>query len=503
MSSYKFSAHGAVNGMLPGDVSVELNFGNVNVGIVGLNSTWLQLGSAEYDGRLEISSRQLMALTNEDPDGWCRRHDLNLLVTHQPSSWFSQDSLSEWRSEIAVPGRFDAHLFGHMHTPNAFSLSEGGDRARVNLQSASLFGLETFGSGITRIHGYSAVRANLAEEKKHLTVWPRVSKKQTSGWLRIVPDQSFTLNEDNSFNILIEGSPNRDSVPAVDRVPTAQRGELISLESGSAKLDRIRYRLKTSKAHASVRLAEQDQAIKELSSRRVIWLKSEWGMGSSGFLGAVISKQGRDSQSVFRFSLQSYSTRERFVDEIRNTLGFGFEELCELISRIPNSTLIFDDIPTGGSLNLEFLERDVEDLALVILEYCPSGQLIMRTRKEPREPQFPLLSLRPLDEPDTSAYINQSEDGGISIATPDVVSRIQRHTDGSPDRVDKTLRELKVVSLSEITASNPDVSSGPKGIARAPDALVEAIQNLKSSNNSDLKRSFSLLKTLSAFPNGE
>jgi hypothetical protein len=113
-------------GMLIGDQAGTIRKGNLRVGLIGLNSTWLQLDGDEYRGKLHVDARQLHRVTNDSPASWCDTNDVNLLITHHPVDWLHKDSQSFWDSDINPPGRFDVHLHGHMHKPISKGTTVGG-----------------------------------------------------------------------------------------------------------------------------------------------------------------------------------------------------------------------------------------------------------------------------------------------------------------------------------------------------------------------------------------
>ena len=109
----------ARDGLLPGEFSVTLEIDDVRIGVVGLNTTFLQLAGGNYLGRLEWDVQQFNAACLGDPSGdgpgWVRDHDLCLLMTHQGPEWLSNHSREDVYREINPAGRFAVHLFGHMH----------------------------------------------------------------------------------------------------------------------------------------------------------------------------------------------------------------------------------------------------------------------------------------------------------------------------------------------------------------------------------------------------
>jgi predicted phosphodiesterase len=113
-------------GLLPGDQSHTLNLGTQKVGIVTLNSTWLQIDDSDYLKKLHVDTKQLLKVTKDDPHAWCEENAFNIIVTHHPLDWLHDDSQSYWHSDINPHSRFDLHLYGHMHEAASASLSTGG-----------------------------------------------------------------------------------------------------------------------------------------------------------------------------------------------------------------------------------------------------------------------------------------------------------------------------------------------------------------------------------------
>lgn len=164
-------------GLLPGDGALSLRVGGVDVGVVGLNSAFLQLAEGDFFERLDVDPRQLHEVCGHDAPAWLRRHDVNFLLTHHPPPWLHPRARQEFSAEIDIPGRFAAHLFGHMHEGTSTVTSIGGAPERRTLQGASLFGLEHYkdreGRQLKRIHGYSAGRVELLGATARLRLFPR------------------------------------------------------------------------------------------------------------------------------------------------------------------------------------------------------------------------------------------------------------------------------------------------------------------------------------------
>jgi 3',5'-cyclic AMP phosphodiesterase CpdA len=81
----------AQSGLLPGDFSASYEKDGLRLGVVGLNSAFLQLGNGVAEGALlDVDVRQLHKVC-EDPVDWTKAHDINLLMTHHPVPWLNPD----------------------------------------------------------------------------------------------------------------------------------------------------------------------------------------------------------------------------------------------------------------------------------------------------------------------------------------------------------------------------------------------------------------------------
>lgn len=214
LGSHPFQGPALQHGPLPGDFSAALSKDGLRLGVVGLNSAFLQLGGGDYLGKLALDVRQLHGACGGDAPLWLRECDYALLMTHHPPTWLSAQGRAELQGEIAPPGRFVAHLFGHMHEGSATTLAVNSAQARRELQGASLFGLETFGEHVDRRHGYAAGRLTVdARNEASLRLWPRIARKHPAGHWRIVQDLDFELLDDQGTRPEILPPPRRRAAP--------------------------------------------------------------------------------------------------------------------------------------------------------------------------------------------------------------------------------------------------------------------------------------------------
>jgi predicted MPP superfamily phosphohydrolase len=186
-------------GELPGDFSAVLEKDGTSLGIVGLNTAFLQLSEGDYKGKLAIDPIQFNRACGGDGPAWVKRHNTSLLLTHQPPDWLTPDSQAQLEAEIAGYDNFAVHLFGHMHEARYSAQARGGAPELRAFQATSLFGLETFGESkkIERRHGYAVGRIELEGDKGGLTFWPRHAKlgTETRQW-NVVVDTDIFLDKD-------------------------------------------------------------------------------------------------------------------------------------------------------------------------------------------------------------------------------------------------------------------------------------------------------------------
>ena len=104
-------------GLLPGDFSATIERDGCSVGILGLNTAFLQLTGGDYEGSLALHTKQFHAACAGDGPAWAKRHNACLLMTHHPPVWLDADSRQHLDGEIANAGRFAVYLCGHLHEP--------------------------------------------------------------------------------------------------------------------------------------------------------------------------------------------------------------------------------------------------------------------------------------------------------------------------------------------------------------------------------------------------
>jgi hypothetical protein len=87
-------------GLLPGDCSASFEPDGFSVGIVGLNSAYLQLAGGNFERRLHLDARQVHAVCQGHGADWTKRHDACLLLTHHPVQWLTPEAQKHFVDEI-------------------------------------------------------------------------------------------------------------------------------------------------------------------------------------------------------------------------------------------------------------------------------------------------------------------------------------------------------------------------------------------------------------------
>jgi hypothetical protein len=280
-------------------------------------------------------------VTDDDPHAWCGKNDFNIIVTHHPTSWLDHNSLAYWISDINPSGRFDVHLFGHLHEPKTESISAAGSRPKTSIQAASMFGLAYTKEGIERSHGYSVARLSIQPHQMEVRFWPRKLHKLDNGERKLGPDVKFDLAPDNSATILLRSLSETSAF--AERQPS-ERTTLGSIAEQSREvLQKIRYQITSAPAHTNVRKIEQRRLQEMLLDRPAAWVIAEWGMGEDGFLSSIGQLKGHVERPVYRLDLTDFKNRQEFLNEISEILDCSFQQLCELVSQSGDSVLLLDN----------------------------------------------------------------------------------------------------------------------------------------------------------------
>ncbi len=236
LKNQAYKIDGLNYGILPGDFSATIEKDNVRLGIVGLNTSFLQLTGDKYEGKLILHARQFHQACCGDGPEWAKRHRACLFMTHHPPAWLTPDAQQHLNEGIVDHGRFAVQLCGHLHETAYRSVAEGGTKAKCVWQGRSLFSLESFekaNENVHRSHGYAIGKIELNEDKGRLTFWPRSETRLQGGQREIVPDQSVKLADEHTMPIEFDlFEPYNDvfiSYASADNEPREKKGWITAL----------------------------------------------------------------------------------------------------------------------------------------------------------------------------------------------------------------------------------------------------------------------------------
>jgi predicted MPP superfamily phosphohydrolase/tetratricopeptide (TPR) repeat protein len=516
------------NSLVPGDFIGRIELDGASVGLVGLNSSFLQLTDVDFEKWLDLDNQQLFALES-DIDTWTRRNTINLLLTHHPPSWLSTESYERFRAEIAPPERFVAHLCGHLHEAHSTTVSEGGASARRTWQGRSLFGLEQYhrnGQYERRLHGYSVRSFHIEGQHSYIRHWPREGRKSQAGHWRMVVDNTYdkligdyesenftpakkalhrpSRVDDQKEAVVSEGATEGSTLERSNRVLSVEISDSAHSRDNSGRLSGVpTWVPAASPSHDAIRESERVEFRKHLDADRAVWLLTDWGMASEGFLASIF-RSSSVTRKIYRVNFENAENSDDFLAEFVNQLGLSFSDLGNALALVGASVLVLDNIsilPSSGTAE----SSSVNEMVNALLDYAPDTQVVMIARTAPADHRFKTVQLKPLEEFEMADYIRNHRDGGEAQSQAQVVERLHRLSDGVPNHIDRLLRELQIMSLDELESEESDALLGAdEGTGSdVPRSLIRAVSSVSNANEKYGKRSFRLLKILAVLQHGE
>ncbi len=187
----------------PGDYSFRYEQNGFRLGVVVLNSSWVQFDDDDYNKKLNLPPPQFHAALpdKKKPLRFFDSCDDSLLLMHHPPEWLSPESLKEFNSHIYLPERFAACLHGHLHKGFVSVRSVFGSKERCPIQALSLFGLENYGtSNVKRMFGYYWGKIS---KNRELRIWPLVRVERGSDRYEFDVDTRFENRESDGSVLLL------------------------------------------------------------------------------------------------------------------------------------------------------------------------------------------------------------------------------------------------------------------------------------------------------------
>ena len=489
-------------GFFVGDISARIAINDISVGLIGLNSTWLQCNGQDFYGKLLVHPEQLNSVTDNEPDKWVDNNVFNLLITHHPYDWLHERAKSDWDSEINTQRRFDAHLYGHMHASKGVSTSTSGSVSKNVIQGASLFGLEKYGTkNEEREHGYSLISLIQNDTSRLMRIWPRKLYKKADGSRAISANQDWHLISDSYCDIQLPSSKS-----AMDcTIPISPTNDVKN--KTEVNLSRLGKVFSNLEPHSRVRESEYSVFDAEIKADRLAWLVADWGMGGDEFIANTKKKLTGTTSDIYFLDCHQFTPDSSIEDVVKDKLNCSIGNFCDSLASKKDAFLVLDDVPVDLSRNLApnlvGICTLVSNTAKVLLDYCPSLSLIIRSRINPGDFSFiRTIEIGAMDEAETTVYVSSHETlKGLNLSA-DHASKIFRHTDGLPQRVDTVISEIEIVGINGLIDLNSDLSGKIATLEKSQNSIILAINELADSEDESHVRAFELLKVLSIFPKG-
>lgn len=490
-------------GHIPGDFTCTIVKGELKLGIVGLNSAFLQFYKGNAQNMLDISTRQLLTLTDENPDSWCRNHTFSILASHHGKEWLSSSSKDNFLSNIYTPDRFFCHFYGHMHNPYTLESSEGGSSPRRYRQGASLFGLEETEGGKIRKNGYCIYRLTLENTGtlKECMI-PRKAGIVQNKEIKFAADSEYPLAGETielthtNFAHAIRPCQSPSENITIPPVNLERNGLARNIED--AVLDFFEYHMPTDSPHAAIRSGELEFGLSKLRRGRYIWINSEWGLGKEGFTDELLHRiSNANTICKIKINCDDVDSTDTLLVETSKQTGIEFYELIINIPQETTTAIIFDNV------SLEIIEKYFEkmnSIAKMIFDASPNVHTIFITRFQIPDQENNKLILKALDRRDTAAYIAKNQKWNKIRLDEDTIDVAFTRTNGIPMLIEHLVDQLRYVPIGDVTPLEKNLTKSSEPI---PLALRTAIASLEAAEKHSKSRALLLLKTLSFLPSGE
>lgn len=490
-------------GYIPGDFTCSITKGELNLGIVGLNSAFLQFYKGNAQELLDISTKQLLTLTDGNPDNWCRNHSFSILATHHGKDWLSGASKDNFLSNIYTPDRFFCHFYGHMHTPYTLESSEGGSSPRRYRQGSSLFGLIETETGTIRKNGYCVYRFTLENTgtlKEHMS--PRKAGIVQNKEVKFTADSEYPLDGETielthtNFAHTTRSCPAPSENITIPQVNLDRGGLARNIED--AVLQFFEYHIPTDSPHRAIRSGELEFGLTKLTRDRYIWINSEWGLGKEGFTDTLLHKISNENTICkIKINCDDVISTDTLLLEASRQTGIEFYELIINLPRDTTTAIIFDNV------SLEIIEKyfsKMNSIAKMLFDASPTVHTIFITRFQIPDHENNKLILKNLDRRDTAAYIAKNQKWNKIKLDEDTIDVAFTRTNGVPMLIEHLVDQLRYVPIGDVTPLEKNLTQSSEPI---PLALRTAITSLENTEKHNKSRALLLLKTLSFLPNGE
>lgn len=493
-------------GYLPGDFYASLNLHDVKLGIVGLNSSFLQLYSGDAMKKLGIYNKQINHLFLEKYTEWIAEQDLPIILTHHSPEWFEPKALTEFNQEIYFNESYLDHLCGHMHEPSCTTTSQNGFPSKRLFISPSLFGLEYYGDNSTmkRIHGYTAGNYTIESGKISKTIWPRISFRTKHDVLKISQNEDFNLEKDSSslteiiFDTQKKTLDNSSNEESISFTGIEKKSENLFAQKAYDDSRLVRSLYKGVHSHLRIRFEERNAVVSNLTNNKYCWISTKFGLGEDEFIGSLLNQTFIDPGNCFSINCDEVSTVDQLIDIFNKIFSINITKFFDIINTLNHPLLVFSNINEDLAKNTVSLKNFIQP----IFDFSPNLRIIIISEIKPDNRFFNYVELCPLDIPAVIQYIEHSQELHSSFTFLEY-EKIHRISSGIPFYIDKVIEQLKFRPLSDLGDMEFDISSNNDADNKLSRTVKNEINLLRADESKQGSRRFTLLLVMSLLHNGE
>lgn len=490
-------------GYIPGDFYSTINIDGSRLGIVGLNSSFLQLYPGNAKNKIGIYNKQINFLFNDSYTEWLKKQNISVLLTHHSSDWFEKRSLDDFNQEIYNNDSYIEHLCGHMHEPSYSLTSINGFQSKRCWISPSLFGLEYYEDKVNRIHGYSAGIFSIESDLITRTTWPRISIRTKNGVLKIIQNDEFNLDKETaSLKEVLRDSqksinPKNEPVETTVSCIEENAGNLFGNKTyNDSILARTIY--KELPSHLSIRAQERNLVIASLTSHKYCWITTKFGLGEDEFIGSILSQSNINPANCFSINCDEITNVDDLIESFSKVFSLNVTKFFDVINEIDRPLLILNKL----NEKLAQYTTNLKDFVQTIFDFSPTLKIIITSDTTPDRRFFNSIELLPLDIPALKQYIEHTQDIH-SFFTYIEYEKIHRISSGIPFYIDRVIEQLTFRPLSDISDMEFELSPNYDTNNFLPFSVKNTISQLRSNQDKQDNRRFYLLSIISLLHNGE
>lgn len=493
-----------IKGYLPGDFSCSLKIRELNLGVVGLNSAFLQLSNGDFKKKIGVYNNQMSFLFKDKYFEWLQNQDLSILLTHHSTEWFEPDSLNDYNKEIYTEDSFIDHLCGHMHEPNYENNSRNGFQSKRQFVSPSLFGLEYIDdkSIIKRIHGYTGGMYEVESGNITKTIWPRISI-QTSSSMKISQNEEFNLEKGTaSFTEILKhnGKSSISGTEIIESNLEDLNGASSNLFGKNSIVDKglIRTLFKEINSHKGIRFQERNTAIDCLKKRKFCWIVSQFGLGEDEFIGTLLLDSNINPGNCFSINCTEVNSIEELIEAFKSTFSKNITQFFEIINKLDRPFLVLRNL----NESLIKIVNNLIDFIKTLLDFSTELKLIIISETVPPQSVVDFIELTTLDIPGVKQFVEKSQELQSNFTFLEY-EKIHRLSSGIPIYIDKIIEQLKFRVLSDLGELEFPSYNIEGTNSFIPKAILNEIISLQSDESKLGIRRYKLLVVLSLLHNGE